>query len=128
MRLLGIGVALAVLPLVTLGCFGALRVAPILPVLAVCQVARRSLDFALTKPAREVLFTMVERAEKYKAKSFIDTFVYRGGDAFAAAGFEALPAGVIAAAMTAVCGAWAIVGLVLGRWNRRVPAPHRRAL
>jgi ATP:ADP antiporter, AAA family len=47
---------------------------------AVFQVARRAGNFAVTRPAREVLFTVLSREDKYKAKSFIDTFVYRAGD------------------------------------------------
>ncbi len=48
--------------------------------LAVFQVMRRAGNFAVTRPAREVLFTVLRREDKYKAKSFIDTFVYRAGD------------------------------------------------
>jgi len=54
--------------------------APILAVLAVFQVVRRATGFALLRPAREILFTVLRREDKYKAKSFIDTFVYRVAD------------------------------------------------
>jgi AAA family ATP:ADP antiporter len=111
----GIGSALALLPLVTLACFVALRCAPLLPVLVACQVGRRAIDFAFTKPAREVLFTVVQPADKYKAKSFIDTFVYRSGDAFGALGVGGLSAVALVGAMIAVCGTWAVVGVALGR-------------
>jgi AAA family ATP:ADP antiporter len=54
---------------------------PIFPVVVGVYALRRVGDYALTRPARESLFTVVSRDEKYKAKSLIDTFVYRGGDA-----------------------------------------------
>jgi AAA family ATP:ADP antiporter len=66
-----------------------------------------------------VLFTVVRPADKYKAKSFIDVFVYRSGDAAAALGFEGLPAAVLAVAMGAVCAVWAVAAFVLGRASRR---------
>jgi len=117
LRFIGVGAALALLPLYTLGCFAALHLAPVLWVLVVCQVSRRALDFAFAKPAREVLFTVVDPADKYKAKSFIDTFVYRSGDAFAAVGFAGLSVGALATLMGAVCGLWAVVAVALGRWS-----------
>jgi AAA family ATP:ADP antiporter len=119
LRFMGIGAALALLPLYTLGCFAALHLAPVIWVLVVCQVSRRALDFAFAKPAREVLFTVVDPADKYKAKSFIDTFVYRSGDAFAAVGFAGLSIGTLATVMGAVCGLWAIVAVALGRWSAK---------
>ena len=119
LRWVGVGLALAALPLATLSSFVALRAVPVLGVLVVCQVARRALDFALTKPAREVLFTVVRPEDKYKAKSFIDTFVYRSGDAMAALSFEHVGASLLLAGMTAMCCAWALVGIGLGRARPR---------
>jgi AAA family ATP:ADP antiporter len=115
LRFVGLGVALAALPVFTFVCFIALRVAPVLAVLVACQVARRTLDFALTKPAREVLFTVVRPEDKYKAKSFVDTFVYRGGDALAALSFEGVWGPALIGAMAVVCALWAVVGVSLGR-------------
>ena len=54
--------------------------APSLGAIAVFQVIRRAGDYAIARPTREVLFTVVPREDRYKAKSFIDTFVYRLGD------------------------------------------------
>jgi AAA family ATP:ADP antiporter len=67
-----------------------------------------------------VLYTVVGRETKYKAKSFIDTFVYRGGDALAAWGFDRLVAFGLAVTMISwaavpVCALWLLVGLALGR-------------
>lgn len=115
LRVLGIATALAALPALTFGCFAALRVAPVLGVLVACQVARRTLDFAVTKPAREVLFTVVRPEDKYKAKSFIDTFVYRSGDALAAASFEGAWGPALVGTMAVLCAAWAVIGIALGR-------------
>ena len=76
----GVGFTLAFLPVLsTLGFLG-MGFVPVLGLLAVFQVLRRAGNFAVTRPAREVLFTVLRREDKYKAKSFIDTFVYRAGD------------------------------------------------
>jgi ATP:ADP antiporter, AAA family len=76
--------------------------------------------YALERPAREVLFTVVPREEKYKAKSFIDTVVYRSGDALSAWGWRLLgSAGLglsgVALAVTPLAVAW----LLLARYLRR---------
>ena len=80
----GLGPALALLPAVTAAGFFALGVSSTASTLFAVQVLRRAAEFALVKPAREALFTVVPREEKYTAKSFIDTFVYRSGDALGA--------------------------------------------
>lgn len=90
---LGVGASLAVMPILTSGGILALAGWPILPVVAGVQVLRRASEFALVRPAREVLFTVVTRDEKYTAKSLIDTFVYRTGDALGAWGDRLLPVG-----------------------------------
>ena len=76
----GVGVTLACLPLLSLFGFIGMGLLPTITLLAVLQVMRRAGNFAITRPAREVLFTVISREDKYKAKSFIDTFVYRTGD------------------------------------------------
>ena len=120
LRRLGVAVTLTVLPLVTAAGFFALGVAPILPVLIVFQVLRRASNYALVKPARETLYTILSREAKYKAKSFIDTFVYRGGDAIGALLFKlvtrlGLSLGGVAFAAVPLAVIWAGVGLYLGR-------------
>jgi len=77
----GLGFALAVLPALSVAGFLALGASPTLAVLVVVGVTRRAVHYAVERPAREVLFTVVGPEEKYKAKSFVDTVVYRGGDA-----------------------------------------------
>jgi AAA family ATP:ADP antiporter len=77
----GLGAALVVLPVASAIGFGMIGLMPILTIYIVFTIVRRVGEYALAKPAREVLFTVVSREEKYKAKSFIDTAVSRGGDA-----------------------------------------------
>ena len=76
----GVGFTLVLMPALSGLGFLAIGYAPILVVLAVFQVVRRSTGFALLRPAREILFTVLRREDKYKAKSVIDTFAYRVGD------------------------------------------------
>jgi ATP:ADP antiporter, AAA family len=76
----GVGITLAFLPVLSTMGFLGMGFVPVLALLAVFQVLRRAGNFAVTRPAREVLFTVLKREDKYKAKSFIDTFVYRAGD------------------------------------------------
>lgn len=84
MRRVGVGVALAILPVLTAGGIIALALAPALGLLVIVQAAVRAVQRAIARPARETLFTVVSREDKYKAKSFIDTFIYRGGDVIGA--------------------------------------------
>ncbi|HEY1583963.1 MAG TPA: MFS transporter [Chthoniobacterales bacterium] len=80
LKWLGVGLTLAFLPVLSLLGFLGMGFVPVLGLLAIFQVLRRAGNFAVTRPAREVLFTVLRREDKYKAKSFIDTFVYRAGD------------------------------------------------
>ncbi|MGH7242807.1 MAG: NTP/NDP exchange transporter [Phycisphaerales bacterium] len=80
LRWMGIGLALTLTPLTTLGAIGLLIYSPTVAMLVPVQVARRGMHYSLDRPAREVLFTVVSVIERYKSKSFIDTFIYRFGD------------------------------------------------
>ncbi|MGH8222569.1 MAG: NTP/NDP exchange transporter, partial [Woeseiaceae bacterium] len=82
-RYLGVGVTLALLPLVSIAGFAMLAVQPVFIVMAVLQVLRRSITFGFTKPTSDMLYVVVSKEAKYKAKNFIDTAIYRGGDLFA---------------------------------------------
>ncbi|MFN2371852.1 MAG: NTP/NDP exchange transporter [Candidatus Krumholzibacteriia bacterium] len=128
LRVLGAGLVLAMLPLaVGLG-FAALGAWPTLTVLVIFQVARRAGNYALAKPARETLFTVLDREDRYKAKNFIDTFVYRGGDALGAGIFARITAtGLVSVAWLAVpvAAVWLVVALALGRRQRTLA--RRRA-
>ncbi len=80
LKWLGVGLTLALLPTVNVIGFLAMGWMPLLSLLVIFQTLRRASNFAVSRPAREVLFTVLRREDKYKAKSFIDTFVYRVGD------------------------------------------------
>jgi AAA family ATP:ADP antiporter len=125
-RWFGLTAVLASVPLVTVGGLALLGGMPILGVLAGVQVVRRAGEYALTRPAREVLFTVVGRTEKYKVKNVIDTVVYRAGDAVGGwifAGVTAIGFGLSGLAYLGV--AIAAVCFVLALWLGRVE--HRRA-
>lgn len=113
---LGAGGALAVTPGVTAAGFAALLLSPALVTLACAQVLRLGVHYAVDRPARESLFARQPAELRYKAKSFIDTFVYRAGDLAGAWLAGLLPAlGVAALAVCVpVALAWLVVGLALG--------------
>ena len=77
---LGLGWTLALMPLLSLFGFALLAVHPILAVGAVLQALRRAVGFGFSKPGSDMLYSVVTAEEKYKAKNFIDTAIYRGGD------------------------------------------------
>ncbi len=119
-RWIGLTATLAFLPVLTMVGFGVLGVLPVFATLVVFLVLRRASNYALTNPAMEVLYTVVPREDKYKAKAFIDTFVYRGGDQIAAWTYAALAAvglGLTGIAFAAVpmAAVWLMLGLWLGR-------------
>ena len=129
---LGLPVALAMIPVAVAAGFGALGFAPTLAVLVAFQVVRRAGNYAITKPAREMLFGVVSREDKYKAKNFIDTVVYRFGDAASGwlyTGLAAAGLGLAALAFAAVPLAviWALFGIVLGRARQRHAAAQETA-
>ena len=116
--LIGVTGLLVAMPLVSIAGFLWIGATPTLVALVVFGVTRRVGEFAISKPAREALFTVVPREDRYKAKNFIDTVVYRGGDVTAAWAFASLPA-FFAAGVAAV---WAGLALFLGArmksWTR----------
>jgi len=119
---LGIPVVLAILPLLTLAGFGALWLWPTFGVMALVQVLRRGLHYAVDRPAREILYIPLGPEERYKSKPFIDTFIYRGGDllgVWAPTAFAALaiPMGLAALGCS---GLWLGSALALGRKVRKV--------
>ena len=77
---LGVGWTLSVLPIVSIIGFSLLAFSPVFVILATLQVIRRSVGFGLTKPTNDMLYAVVTPEEKYKAKNFIDTAVYRASD------------------------------------------------
>jgi len=120
LRAFGVAFTLATLPAFSVLGFSALAVTPTLVILVIYQVLRRAGNFAFARPSREVLFTVVPREDKYKAKSFIDTVVYRTGDqvgAWSYAGLSFIGLGIVGIAIAAVpiSLAWLVNGLWLGR-------------
>ena len=110
-RLIGVGGALVALPLATIVAFSAMALAPVPATVALAQGLRRAVEFAIVRPAREVLWTVVSREEKYKAKNVIETLVYRGGDAasgWLSVGLTALGAGfgLVAVVIVPFAGLW----------------------
>jgi ATP:ADP antiporter, AAA family len=111
----------------TLFGFATLAFVPALGALVAFQVLRRSTDYAIARPAREVLYTVVPREDRYKAKNFIDTVVYRGGDQVGAWSYALLAALGLGAAEVAITAAvlsivWLINGLWLGREQEAMAA------
>jgi len=120
LKWLGVGLTLALLPLVSLAGFAAMALAPSLALLAAFQIARRAVNYAVSRPAREVLFTVLPREDKYKAKAFTDTFVYRAGDQVGAWSYPVLRAlGLGLAGVSAVgiplAASWVALSVWLGR-------------
>lgn len=113
---LGIPFVLAILPVLTLAGFGALWIWPTFGVMALFQILRRGLHYAVDRPAREILYIPLGPEERYKSKPFIDTFVYRGGDLLGVWAPTALAALAIPVGLAAVgcSGLWIGSSLVLG--------------
>jgi ATP:ADP antiporter, AAA family len=124
MKRLGVSITLALLPLTAALGFAGLAIVGSLAALIVFEATFRAVQRALMRPARETLYTVTSREDKYKSKAFIDTFVYRGGDGVGAQveGFLGrLGMGLAAVASVAVplALAWAALAIWLGRMQRR---------
>jgi len=123
-RRFGAGPAAAFLPLVFAGGFLMLALTPMLWVVIAFQALQRAANFAISNPAREVLFTVVSREEKYKAKYVIDNVVFRGGDAASGWLFHALRGlgmelNAISLATVPVALGWLAIALALGRTHEK---------
>jgi ATP:ADP antiporter, AAA family len=124
-RWIGLGATLAIMPALSAFGFAALGTAPSVAAIVVFSVLRRGTNFSLTNPSMEALFTVVNREDKYKAKSFIETFVYRGGDQLGIWGYSALSRmgmslrGISYLAVP-LCILWLTLGLWLGRRQARL--------
>lgn len=121
MRWFGVGVVLAILPFAQgVGAF-VLDQWPTLTVAIAVSAGGRALTHSLSRPGRELLFTVVAREDKYKAKNFIDTLVYRFGDFASVWLFHGLKLAGIAAIAIAVpvAAAWGFLALALGLAYRR---------
>ena len=124
-RWFGLAVVLAIIPVLLAVGFTLLGIAPVLVVLLIVQVIRRAGNYAVMRPAREMLYVVLSREEKYKAKNFIDTVVYRTGDAVSAwiyAGMRGIGMSLSGIALIAVPLAlvWAWIAFGLGRQQAKI--------
>jgi len=122
----GMATTLALVPVFIAAGLLILAFAPMLTVVLALQVARRAGNYAITRPAREMLFTAVDRETRFKAKPVIDIVVYRGGDALSSIAFAGLTEGVglglaaMAAIGAGIAAVWAAVGAYLGGMFKRI--------
>jgi len=132
MKWVGVGVTLAAIPILMTVGFVSLGVYPTLVILVVTQVIYRAGRYGLTKPSREVLWTVLGREAKYKSKPFLDAAVYRGGDLVSGwiyAGLAAigLSIGAIALVAAPVAAIWAFLAVFLGREQESLAGDPVRA-
>ena len=132
MKSFGVGVTLGLLPIIAVVAFAGLGIALLTAqiglifwVFIIAQVGRRAGNYALARPSREVLYTVVPRQDKYKSKTFIDTFITRASDQVNVWGFQGLTAmGLSAAAIMFVAiplaGGWFVLALALGARQKRL--------
>jgi AAA family ATP:ADP antiporter len=117
MKRLGVSVTLALLPMTAALGFVGLAIAGSIAALIAFEAAFRAVQRGIMRPSRETLFTVVPRADRYKAKAFIDTFVYRAGDVVGAQTEGLLGRlGMGLAALASVAVPLAIVWMALGIW------------
>jgi len=132
-KLLGVAVTLTLLPALSVLGFLALAMFPLIGVLVTFQVLRRAGEYAVARPTRELLYIVVPREDKYKAKNLIDTFVYRAGDQLAAWSMARLTAIGLAMAGTALVAAplalgWLVIGWWLGRQQEKRARPDSSSM
>lgn len=118
----GIGVSLAVLPIVSVIGFALLAANPVFIVIAALQVVRRSITFGMAKPTSDMLYSVVSPEEKYKAKNFTETALYRGGD-LVGAWVVKIMAGLGLSGVSLVCvplaAIWTAIAFWLGKDYKR---------
>lgn len=127
---IGVGWTLAILPLVVFVGYAVLAIWTVYGVMAIFQAVHRATRYAISRPARETLFSVVSPAEKYKAKPVVDVFLYRGGDV-AGAGIDwslaalGLSISMVAASTVPLAAIWIFLSTALGRAQkqRQDPSP-----
>ena len=130
----GLAVTLALVPVVIVAGLLVVAMAPMIWVVVGLQVVRRAGNYAITRPGREMLFTVVDRETRFKAKPFIDIVVYRGGDMVTAWAFTGLTQGlglglgVVAAIGAGIAAIWAALAIYLGRaYHQNHAEPEKKA-
>ena len=118
----GLSVTLPLVPIIIILGLLIVAVSPILWVIVGLQIVRRAGEYSITKPAREMLFTIVDRESRFKAKSVIDVVVYRAGDIFWAWAFTGLTQvlgmslAAIALVGAGIASMWSLLAVYLGRY------------
>ncbi|NNC78068.1 MAG: MFS transporter [Woeseiaceae bacterium] len=121
-RKLGIGITLTFMPVLSMIGFALLSINPALFFVAIFQAVRRATGFGFSKPTNDMLYSVVTPEEKYKAKNFIDTAVYRGGDlvgTWSVQGLWSLGISGIALILVPFALVWSFITMWLGREYRR---------
>jgi len=132
-RRMGLPFTLACVPVLIGAGFMVLAAAPMVAIVIAIQIIRRAGNYAITRPAREMLFTAVDRETRFKAKPVIDIVIYRGGDMLNAWAFTGLTQGLglglgaVALVGAGICVAWAATGIFLGRYFHRIQTPDEAA-
>jgi len=124
----GLGIALAILPVTTAAGFIGLAIYGSFAALTLLEAVTHAVQRGIAQPAREALFTVVDREGKYKAKALVDTFIHRAGDvvgaqAEGALGRLGLAMGGLVGAVVPLALAWAVLGLWLGHAQARHARP-----
>ena len=129
-RRFGLAFALALLPIANALGFIGLAIFGSFAALVLLEALNKAVQRGLTRPAREALFTVISREDKYKAKAFIDTFVYRSGDVAGAQvegllGRLGMALGGLVTVVVPLALAWAMLGIWLGRAQAREAAEQK---
>ncbi len=117
----GMSTTLALLPALMVGGWLLVAAAPLLAVVVALQIARRAGNYAITRPGREMLFTLVDQEMRYKSKPVIDIVVYRGGDMVTAWAYTGVTAAFalditgIALIAAVIAALWTLSGWLMGR-------------
>jgi len=129
----GVAFTLTALPFLSMLGFGAMAIAPSLAMLAFFQVTRRAGAYALMRPSREILFTVLKREDKYKVKGVTDTLGYRLGDQLGAWSYGGLGPNWLHLSLNAiswiavpVTAAWCVLSLWLARKQRALADAQTR--
>ncbi|UCC82016.1 MAG: MFS transporter [Gemmatimonadota bacterium] len=125
-KYLGVGIAIVILPLISLGAYAMIAVVPLLAVVRWGKTAENATDYSLQNTVRNVLFLPCTREQKYKAKQAIDTFFVRAGDVlqavviFVGTTFLAMQARHFAALNVVLVLIWLVLAVAIGREYRRI--------
>src|SRR5437764_9122656 len=131
----GVAFTLTALPFLSMLGFTAMAIAPSLAMLAFFQVIRRAAAYALIRPSREILFTVLKREDKYKVKGITDTLGYRVGDQLGAWSYGGLgPIGwglslnIISWFAVPITAGWCLLSLWLARKQHALAVAQRQEI